>query len=43
MLPGASGFSPMPRKMAGNEISTIEELMVASSMPTVVLDSATHL
>ena len=33
----------MPRKMAGSEISTIEELMVAIVMPSVVLESATHL
>jgi hypothetical protein len=28
--------------MAGSEISTIEELMVAISIPRVVLDSAIH-
>ncbi len=33
----------MPRKMAGSEISTIEALMVASSVPSVVLDSTIHL
>ena len=27
----------------GSEISTIDALMVASKVPTVVLDSATHL
>jgi hypothetical protein len=43
MFPGASGFRPMPRKMAGSEISTIEALMEASSAPNVVLDKATHL
>ena len=34
---------PMPRKMSGSAISTIEELIVAISMPRVVFDSATHL
>ena len=43
MLPAASGSSLMPRKMAGSEMSTIDELIVAISMPSVVLDSATHL
>jgi hypothetical protein len=33
----------MPRKIAGSEISTIEALMVASSVPSVVLDSTIHL
>ena len=33
----------MPRKMAGSEMITIEALIVAISMPSVVLDSATHL
>ena len=43
MLPGASGSSPMPRKIAGSEMITIDWLIVASSMPSVVLDSAIHL
>jgi hypothetical protein len=43
MLPGVSGSSPMPRKIAGREMITIEELMVASSIPRVVLERATHL
>ena len=34
---------PMPLKMSGSAISTIEELIVAISMPSVVLDSAIHL
>jgi len=34
---------PMPRKMSGIAMSTIEELIVAMSSPSVVLDSATHL
>ena len=42
-LPGASGFRPMPRKIAGRLIRTIEELIVTMSMPSVVFDSATHL
>jgi hypothetical protein len=33
----------MPLKMAGSEMITIDELTVASSIPSVVLDSATHL
>ena len=33
----------MPRKMSGIAMSTIEELIVAMSSPSVVLDSATHL
>ncbi len=43
MLPGSSGLIPMPRKMSGSAISTIEELIVAISMPSVVFDSAIHL
>jgi hypothetical protein len=42
-LPGASGLSLMPRKMAGREMITMEAFTVASSMPSVVLDSAIHL
>ena len=42
-LPAASGSSPMPRKIAGREISTMEELMVLMSTPSVVLVSTTHL
>jgi hypothetical protein len=30
-------------KIAGSEISTIDALTVASSVPSVVFDSATHL
>ena len=33
----------MPRKMSGSAISTIEELMVTISTPSVVLDRAIHL
>jgi hypothetical protein len=33
----------MPRKIAGSEMSTIEALIDASSMPSVVLDSTIHL
>ena len=43
MLPGASGSRPIPRKMAGKEMITIEPSTVAISTPSVVLDSATHL
>ena len=43
MLPGASGSRWMPRKIAGSEMITIEASTVAMNMPSVVLDSATHL
>ena len=33
MLPGCSGSMPMPRKMSGRAMSTIEPSMVAMSMP----------
>ena len=33
----------MPRKIAGSEMITIEELIVAMKMPRVVFDSAIHL
>ena len=41
-MPGASGFSPMPRKMAGIATITIEASIVAIVMLSVVLDSAIH-
>ena len=43
MLPGASGSRPIPRKIAGSEMITIDWLTVASRMPSVVLDRAIHL
>ena len=43
MLPGCSGLIPMPRKMSGSAISTMDELIVAISMPSVVFDRAIHL
>jgi hypothetical protein len=43
MLPGASGSRPMPRKIAGSEMITIEPSTEEISTPNVVLDSATHL
>ncbi len=43
VFPGCSGLTPMPRKMSGSAISMMEELTVAISMPSVVLDSAIHL
>jgi hypothetical protein len=43
MLPGVSGFSPMPRKMAGMAMITIELSRTAMNIPTEVLVSATHL
>ena len=33
----------MPLKMSGRAMSTIDELIVAMSMPSVVFDSAIHL
>jgi hypothetical protein len=33
----------MPLKMAGSEMITIDELTVASNIPTVVFERATHL
>jgi hypothetical protein len=42
-LEETSGFRPIPRKMAGSEINTIDESMVAIDMPRVVLERATHL
>ena len=43
MFPGVSGFSWIPRKIAGSEMITMEALTVAAIMPSVVLDSAIHL
>src|SRR5438270_9799998 len=43
VLPGASGFILMPRKMSGRAIIRIELLIVAIRTPIVVLDSAIHL
>ena len=43
VLPGCSGLTPIPRKMSGSAISMMEALMVAISMPSVVLDRAIHL
>ena len=43
MLPGASGFRWMPRKMAGIAMITIDASIVAIDMLSVVLESATHL
>jgi hypothetical protein len=43
VFPGCSGSTPIPRKISGSAISMMEELTVAISMPSVVLDSAIHL
>jgi len=43
MLPGASGLRPMPRKMAGMAMITIELSKIAMNMPSEVLESAIHL
>ncbi len=42
-LDGASGFSLMPRKMSGSEMSRIDWLIVTISTPRVVLERAIHL
>ncbi len=34
---------PMPRKMSGREIRTIDPSIVAMSMPRVEMNRATHL
>ena len=36
------GSTPIPRKIAGNEMITMDWFIVAISMPSVVFDSATH-
>ena len=43
VLPGCSGLMPIPRKMSGSAISTMDELTVTISTPSVVLDRAIHL
>jgi hypothetical protein len=43
MLPAASGSSPMPRKISGSEMITMEASIVAMSTPRVVLERAIHL
>ncbi|GHF89232.1 hypothetical protein GCM10017566_73630 [Amycolatopsis bartoniae] len=43
VLPGASGSIRTPRKMSGSAINRMEELIVAISTPSVVLDNAIHL
>ena len=43
VFPGWRGLMPTPRKMSGSAISTMEELMVTISTPSVVLDRAIHL
>jgi hypothetical protein len=43
VLDVVSGFMSMPRKMAGSEISTIDESIVAIRVPMVVLTSTVHL
>ena len=42
MLAGSSGWTPMPRKMAGSEMMTTDELNRARNVPMVVFDSTTH-
>src|SRR5690349_15770943 len=43
MLPGANGSRPMPRKIAGSEMITIDPSTLAINTPSVVLDNAIHL
>ncbi len=40
---GVSGSMPIPLKIAGSEMRTIEELIVPIRTPRVVLESAIHL
>src|ERR1700721_2373274 len=40
VLPGCSGLTPMPRKMSGRAMSMMDELMVAISTPSAVLEGA---
>ncbi len=42
MFAGCSGSMAMPRKIAGSEMSRMEEFSVAMSTPRVVFDSATQ-
>lgn len=42
-MAGVSGLTLIPRKIAGSEINTIEELMTAIRTPRVVFERATHL
>jgi len=42
MLPAANGCRPMPRKIAGIEMITIEASIIATIMLSVVLDRATQ-
>ena len=43
MFPGVSGFRPIPRKMSGMAMSTMDWLMKTISVPSVMVKSATHL
>ncbi len=43
VLPGASGWSPMPRKMSGSEMSRIDWLIVTIRTPSVALNRTVHL
>ena len=43
LLPGDSGSSRIPRKMAGMAMITIDESIMTRTTPTVVLVRATHL
>ncbi len=42
-MPGCNGSMPMPRKMSGSAMSTIDPSMVAISIPRVEMKSAIHL
>lgn len=43
MLSGASGSKPMPRKIAGMAIKTMDAFIVDIRTAAVVFDNATHL
>ncbi len=43
MFDGISGFRWIPRKIAGSAMITIDWLITAIKIPSVVFDSAIHL
>jgi len=42
-LPGSSGFTLMPRKMAGRAMSRLDALIIARSTASVVHERTIHL
>ena len=43
MFPAVRGFSPIPRKMSGSAINTMDWLMKTMRVPRVMANRATHL